>query len=95
MKLSLFIVGCACAFAVPLSASAQVLMLDFGPTAATGTDRTNSPYHTANGAFTDTTWNTLGTADVASGIVWSDNTAATGISINLGATTSPESPPSA
>jgi hypothetical protein len=64
-------------------------MLDFGPTAAiddAGTDNSlvNSPYHTADTSFTDSTWNTIGTADVASGLVWSDNTAATGLSLNIG-----------
>lgn len=72
------------ALALIVPASAQVLMLDFGPTAATLTDRASSPYHTATSGFTDTQWNTIGTGDVASGLKWSNNTNATGISINLG-----------
>ena len=76
----------ALAFALP--ASAQVLMLDFGPTTTSGTSLTNSPYHSANSSFTDTTWNKRGTADATSGLLWSNGVAATGVSINLGATTS-------
>lgn len=89
MKLPALIVGCACTFAACLTASAQVLMLDFGPTAATGADRLVSPYHTVNTGFTQTTWNTVGTADLPTGALWSDGTAATGVSIDLGATTAP------
>ncbi|HSI09253.1 MAG: PEP-CTERM sorting domain-containing protein [Rariglobus sp.] len=75
-----------CLVCLPLSA--QVLQIDFGPTVATGTDQTNSPYHTANGSFTDTVWNQVQTADIAAGsLVWSDGTTATGVSANLGATT--------
>lgn len=87
MKLTTAIAGCACALASCLTASAQVLMLDFGPTTASGTDRLNSPYHTANSSFTDTSWNTIGAADVSSGLLYSNAAAATGISVNLGATT--------
>ncbi len=87
MKLPTFIAGCACALASCLSASAQVLMLDFGPTAATGGNLTNSPYHTANGSFTGNTWNMVQTSDAGSGLLWSDNTAATGVNVNVGATT--------
>lgn len=83
--------GCACALAFSLTASAQVLMLDFGPTTSTGDDRLNSPYHTVNPGFIDTGWNRIGTADVTSGLVWSTNAAATGLSVNLGATTTDSS----
>ncbi len=80
--------GCACALALSVTVSAQVLMLDFGPTAATGASLTNSAYHTAHGSFSsNTTWNTIQTADVNSGLFWSGGTAATGVSVNLGATT--------
>jgi len=68
-------------------ANAQVLMFDFGPTVASGASLTNSPYHTANGSFTNTTWNQVQTADLGSGLLWSDGTAATGIALNLGSTT--------
>lgn len=80
--------GGACALAFSAVCSAQVLMLDFGPAASTGTDRLNSPYHTAAPSFTNTTWNTIGISDVTSGLLWSDGTAATGVSLDLGATTS-------
>lgn len=69
-----------------MGANAQVLMFDFGPTTVSGTDQTNSPYHTVNGSFTDTTWNKIQTAD-SSSLEWSDSGTATGVSINLGATT--------
>ncbi len=87
MKLSLVAVCSACALTFTAPATAQVLMLDFGPTTASGASLTNSPYHTVNGAFTDSKWNRLGTADVTSGLRWSNDTAATGVSVNLGATT--------
>ena len=64
----------------------QVLMLDFGPTAASGASLSNSPYHTVNPSA-GTSWNTLGVADVSSGLVWADGSAVSGISLNLGATT--------
>ncbi|TSJ79763.1 PEP-CTERM sorting domain-containing protein [Rariglobus hedericola] len=72
---------------------AVTLMLDFGLTpviddAGPADSRINSPYHTVNGSFTDTAWNQIQTADIASGnLVRSDNTAATGIALNIGATT--------
>lgn len=91
MKLSKLVAGLACAFAASLSMSAQVLMLDFGPTPAADESRLSSPYHSVNTSFTDTRWNTLGTSDASSGLFWSNHTAATGISVNLGATTEPDS----
>lgn len=63
------------------SLSAQVLMLDFGTTTATGSDLTNSPYHSATGNTADTTWNKVQHANYSS-LVWSDGTAATGVSFN-------------
>lgn len=77
----------ASALAFAVVSSAQVLMMDFGPTSTTGGSLTNSPYHTADNTFTGTSWNKLGTADVASGLLWSNGAAATGVSVNLGATT--------
>lgn len=68
-----------------LTASAQVLMFDFGPTTTTAT--TNSPYHTANNSFTDGSWNQIGTADPGS-LVYSNGATATGISLNLGGSAS-------
>ncbi|HEY0944177.1 MAG TPA: PEP-CTERM sorting domain-containing protein [Opitutaceae bacterium] len=80
--------GAAFALALATTAHAQVLMLDFGPTSPTGASTTNSPYHTAAGSsFTDGTWNVVGTADVTSGLLFSNNTAATGVSVNLGKST--------
>jgi hypothetical protein len=67
------------------AASAQVIMLDFGPTTASGANLTNSPYHSANGSFSGSTWNTLGTAD-SSSIVFSNNSAS-GVSVDLGQAT--------
>jgi hypothetical protein len=72
------------------SLQASVLMLDFGPTAAiddAGADNSllNSPYHTVNTSFTDTTWNQVQTADIAAGsLMWSDGTTASGVSLNIG-----------
>jgi hypothetical protein len=70
------------------AASAQVIMLDFGPTAATGANLTNSPYHTSSGS-TDNNWNTFSTADRLSGLSYSTSAAATatGVSVNLGSAT--------
>lgn len=66
-------------------ASAQVLMLNFrssdGPS---GVNLTNSPYHTANPGFTDTTWNNVSNSDVASGLLWADGSAASGVGFDLG-----------
>lgn len=63
-------------------------MLDFGPTTVTGADLTRSPYHTvAGGGFTDTIWNKVEgapVADVTSGLLYSNNTAATGVALNFG-----------
>lgn len=66
-------------------ADASVLMLDFGPTVAAGGSLTNSPYHAADPGFTGATWNTVGTADVAAGLLYADGSAATGVALNLGA----------
>lgn len=88
MKTSALIV--ALAWAAPVALHASVLMLDFGPTAATAASLTNSPYHTATPSFTGSTWNTIATteptADSPSGLIFSDGTAATGVGVNLGVT---------
>lgn len=65
------------------SAHAQVLLLDFGPTGQTSS-ATNSPYHTAAPAFAGTIWNTVGTGDVSTGLKYADNSAAGGVTLNLG-----------
>jgi len=88
MKKSASSLCCLFALTLAASASAQVLMLDFGPTAATTTNLTNSAYHAANTSFTDDDWNTRGTGDAAAGsLVWSTGLIAAGISLNTGATT--------
>lgn len=70
-------------------AQGAVLLLDFGPTDATGTNLTNSPYHTVSGSTTNTTWNKVGTDWAgASPVVWGDGTAATGVTLDIGANTS-------
>lgn len=79
----------AVAFALAItsitSLIAAPLMLDFGPTTVTGVSRTNSPYHTANPSFTETTWNKVELTDVsAGGLLYSDGATATGVSLNLG-----------
>ena len=81
--------GCACALALSVTASAQVLMLDFGPTLATGASLTSSPHHFATAGFTDSTWNQIQTTDITSGLLWSNNTAASALSVNIGATGDP------
>lgn len=58
-------------------------MLDFGPNAATGASLTNSPYHASGGSTANNRWNTLGTAD-SSTLLYGDNTAATGVTVDLG-----------
>ena len=68
-------------------ADAAVLMLDFGPWTADGASLTNSPYHTANPAFTGTAWNRLATSDALSGLSYADGTAATDVAVNLGSLT--------
>ena len=61
----------------------DVIMFDFGPTSVSGNSLSNSPYHTANDSFTDTTWNRI-QADTLSALEWSDGSAATGITVDLG-----------
>lgn len=70
-----------------VASQAQVLMLDFGPTLVSGSDLANSPYNAANPSFTGTTWNQIGTADVSS-LTFANGSAATGLTLNIGATTS-------
>jgi len=69
------------ALGLSVSASAQVLMLDFGGTA---TDRsTNSPYHTVNGTYSDGSWNNIGLVDPGS-VVFGNGDTATGVSVTMG-----------
>jgi hypothetical protein len=68
-----------------MRASAASLLLDFGPTTITSTELTNSPGHTTGAVpLSETAWNTVGSADISSGLLYSDGTAATGVSLNLG-----------
>ncbi|MEO0966271.1 MAG: PEP-CTERM sorting domain-containing protein [Planctomycetota bacterium] len=66
-----------------LPAAGAVLMLDFGPTVAAGGSLTNSPYHTEDSSFTDSTWNTIGLADEVS-LFYADGSSATGVALDLG-----------
>ncbi|MFH1497898.1 MAG: PEP-CTERM sorting domain-containing protein [Verrucomicrobiota bacterium] len=74
------------------SLGAQVLMLDFGPTVADGSSLTDSPYHSADGDFADDGWNTItdssgqsGTFAPVSDLLWSDGSAASGITLDVAA----------
>ncbi len=83
-RIGLFIVCAASWLAIP-SAQSDVIMLDFGTTTVGTNSHVNSPYHTVNGAFANTNWNKVQTADIAAGGVrWSDGTTAAGVSLNLG-----------
>ena len=72
------------AWIVPHASAA--ILLDFGLTTVTGTDRTNSPYHVATSS-TDLFWNKVQTSDVAlNGLTnSSDDSTASGLALNLGA----------
>ncbi|EIP98876.1 hypothetical protein OpiT1DRAFT_03352 [Opitutaceae bacterium TAV1] len=67
------------------TATAATLMFDFGGRTLTEADLTNSPLHAANPTFDDTYWNApvYNTAGAQS-VRYSDNTAATGVSIYVG-----------
>jgi hypothetical protein len=77
------ILGAALALSGAWRVSAASLLLDFGPTAITSTELTNSPGH-ATGAVpvSETTWNSF-TADTSS-LLYSDGTTASGVSVSLG-----------
>lgn len=69
-----------------------ILMLDMGPVTATGGDVSNSPYHTLNSAFADASWSEVATADYGnpddwapSSLVWSDNSSASSVYLDFGA----------
>ena len=68
--------------------SAATLMLDFGPIAVTGAEKSVSPCHSVTPAFTDTTWNQVQTTAVSAGLLYSDGTAATGVSVSVGRSSS-------
>jgi len=69
-----------------LSANAAALLLDFGPTAATGTDRLLDPGHsTGIVPASELTWNRI-TADTNT-LYYGDGTPATGVTLNLGRST--------
>lgn len=81
-------------FIASISLNAQVLMIDFGPTAAAGSSLSNSPYHTDYEAinktqFSGTVWNTVQTSDITNGsLKWADNTLAAELSLDIGYGTS-------
>ena len=68
------------------SNNVRSLLLDFGPTAvSTLTDKISSPAHAVGGlSILQTNWNTGLMADTASGLVYSDGTPATGVSLDMG-----------
>lgn len=70
-----------------MSSTAQTLLLDFGPTTVTGTDRSNSPYHSIN-ASAGTNWNQIQATDVTSGLLYADGAAASGVTVDLGRSSS-------
>lgn len=65
------------------SASAVALMLDFGPTAVTSGDFSNSPYHHASNTA-GTKWNTSINGDANSGLFYDNGDAANAVAVNLG-----------
>ena len=82
------LLGCCLALMLltPDAAHAKALLLDFGPTATLAADATKDPAH-AIGAVPagEITWNTI-TADTNT-LFYSDGTAATGITLDLGRST--------
>ncbi|HEX7654156.1 MAG TPA: immunoglobulin domain-containing protein [Verrucomicrobiae bacterium] len=73
-----------CLVALGLAAQAGTLLLDFGPTAVSGTDATLDLGHFAGGVpATLVSWNTVVNAD-NSALVYADGTAATGVSLVVG-----------
>jgi hypothetical protein len=63
------------------------LLLNFAPSAnaVTGTDAQASAAHSAGAVpLSEVSWNNITTGDVASGLVWSNGSNATGVSVNLG-----------
>lgn len=77
LALALLLAGSA------VSLPANVLLLDFGPTATASTQAANAPY--ATGLGPTSSWNTVGTADVGSGLLFFDGSSAAGVSLDLGA----------
>lgn len=64
---------------------AASLLLDFGPTAVSGTDVTLSMGHFAGAVpASEVSWNQIVNADKTSGLVYSDGSAATGVSVIVG-----------
>ncbi len=79
MSLSRSLLTAALVIALPVAASADVVLLDFGSTLYTGTD---SPGH-EDGLATGGTWNSV-SGDVASGLVDENGVALAGLAINFG-----------
>lgn len=74
----------AAAVALVMAGSAEAAILfDFGPAGAT-LNPTNSPGHAAGAVTGGSTWNRVSLANLASGIVNNNGTAATGVSLTYG-----------
>lgn len=71
-----------------MQVNAQILLLDFGPTTVTNVnpsfDATVSPAHSAGLSTSVATWNKVGIADIGSGLLYGDGSAATGLTLDLG-----------
>jgi len=78
--------------------AAEPLLIDFGQTGAASTYATLSSAYVAGSTITtpahqnglagsDNTFNNVGTADIASGMVWGDGSAASGVSLAFGRAT--------
>lgn len=65
---------------------AEVIMFNFsGGSTPSDANLTNSPYHSDNPSFTDTTWNNVSNADESAGsLSFADGTTASGVALNLG-----------
>lgn len=85
------------AFTLALAGAAPAfslsMLVDFGPV-ATGTEsaKLNSPGHASGDVSAlETSWNQVQTADVASGLVFADGSAANGVGIDIGTETTSSS----
>ncbi|MGE9271332.1 MAG: PEP-CTERM sorting domain-containing protein [Verrucomicrobiales bacterium] len=86
MKMNVTPITVACLLTLVLSTQAQVLMVNFvdnTPIFPSGSNLTNSPYHTATPSFTEDDWNYSDRTGLSS-LVWADGTAATGVTLDTG-----------
>lgn len=82
---SLSVILLLCFASISNQSKAASLLLDFGPTTTTGSDATLSMGHFAGAVpNTETSWNKIVNADATSGLVYSDGSAATGVSVIVG-----------